>query len=111
MEEERTDPCRCQPWALDVGHYAELKTLKDLSAKSHVLSFSFHRSSPGSFGACSLCCRSWFCAFAGVAVSEQQCPEQPDTFQLPEGEGPQLTAAAPSLPLSRVSAELGWEEA
>jgi len=53
--------------AQDIGqqHYAALKTLKGLSAKTQILSFPFHRSSPGSFWA-----HSWAAEFD---VPAQMC--------------------------------------
>lgn len=65
-------------------HYAALKTSKGLSAKTQILSFSFHRSSPGSFWVSSLGCRSRCThvdVFAGVVV-EQWLPQRHDTSLL-----------------------------
>lgn len=76
VEEERTNPCRCQPWALDIGHYAALKTLKDLSAKTLVLFIS--QILPWLFWGLQPVVENLF-------FSEQQCPEQPNASQLLEG--------------------------
>lgn len=76
VEEERTNPCRCQPWALDIGHYAALKTLKDLSAKTLILFIS--QILPWLFWGLQPVLENLF-------FSEQQCPEQPNASQLLEG--------------------------
>lgn len=68
---KRTDLCR---WQLG----AALKTLKDLSAETQVLSLSFYRSSPGPFWPYGLDCRSWCTSgdvFPGEIVTEPWFPE------------------------------------
>lgn len=104
MEEERTNPCRCQPWALDIGHYAALKTLKDLSAKTLVLFIS--QILPWPFWGLQPVLENLVFFFASSSVLSS--PTLPSSWR---GEGLQLAVAAPSLPLICVSTELGWKEA
>lgn len=68
---KRRDLCRWQP-------RAALKTLKDVSAKTQILSLSFHTSSPGPSWPYSLGCRSWWTrgdVVAGEIVSKPCFPE------------------------------------